>query len=297
MSLYPSNTVIAYSDWTTEKTANGGAIGKYGYDSTNSRVYLPDFTNTFLEGTNTASELGTYVAPGIPNRRGDISIWLAKLSGSQYSAYTGSSSGGALYRRATNEPIFNSGVLANNTTTTGNGGVAFNAAIGEYHSDSVYRNNVYGKADTVQPPAVKQYIYIVVANAIRPDYVVDVDELATEINALKTVSYEDITSQVSLNTSSFSNLTVKAYKVGRVCMLYIVAKQLYGPSTSTYTIFNNCPSKYLPIDEVTFAISYYYSSALIARATLGKNGYLNMRETNFQANSTFEVTITYITAN
>ena len=134
--------------------------GKYIYDSTNSRVYLPDLNNMFIEGTT--DSLGTYMAPGLPDLDG-------KFGGAQYSWPTD----GVLFA---GDSLTNS---VRNTVSMFDG--AYTSAV--RFKASRY-NSIYGNSSTVQPPAIKQYIYIVVANVVKPDYVINIDNVMTDINDL-----------------------------------------------------------------------------------------------------------------
>ena len=181
--LGSANSVVSFSDWQTERSANGGKIiGKYGVDTANQQIYLPDLTGTFPEATNTASELGEYIVPGIPNIKGGTDPRLAENSGYQYSPVMANNSGALTYRGGS-YPVYKTGTLYGGSAGTGAGGIAFNAANGATTS-GIYRDD----CTTVQPPAVKQYIYIVVATSIKPDYVVDIDELATEVSNMNNLT-------------------------------------------------------------------------------------------------------------
>ena len=148
--------------------------GKYVYDSANSRIFLPNLNNLFIEGTTTASDLGKYMSAGLPNITGDF--YANALTYGANSSSTAPEYIGALYGG------YNSAVIS------GKSGVAYNEGYGCDHIafDASRSNSIYGNSGTVQPPAVKQYIYIVVANTVKTDYTVNIDNVMTDINMLAT---------------------------------------------------------------------------------------------------------------
>lgn len=164
-----SSAVVSYSDWQTEKAANNGIIGKYGIDTSAQKVYVPNLMDTFIEGTN--SELGTFKAAGVPDIYGSIGQVVYATSGVNYGAFI--------------ESTVRSGVANGSWASTKD--VLFHASAGEIHNvngSNTYRNDVYGKSDTVQPQAVKQYIYIVVANAYKSPATINIDNVMTDIASI-----------------------------------------------------------------------------------------------------------------
>lgn len=171
---------------TGTSAGTGENIGKYVYDSTNQRVFLPNLTNLFIEGTADSSSAGSYVAPGAPEIEGQIKDFAyTSLSGKSASSYTGAftRSDGSQGQTCS----WSSGTLTLQV-------INFNA------SNS---NSIYGSSNTIQPPAVKQYVYIVVANAYRLPATIDIDEVMTDIN--------DLQSKVSFLENNSLRLISKTY--------------------------------------------------------------------------------------
>ena len=104
---------------------------------------LPNFSNRISQGAGSHT-LGTSIAAGVPNIKGSTSQSnqatgpvLVTLSGAFNGSVTGGTTG------------WTNGSADRTCITTWN----FDAAKGEYHG-SIYRNDVYGKSDTVQPAAI-----------------------------------------------------------------------------------------------------------------------------------------------
>ena len=164
-----SSAVLTKADWDTEKAANNGIIGKYGIDTSAQKVYVPNLMDTFIEGTT--SELGLFKAAGVPDIWGGVGQITYVTSGKNYGAFT--------------EDTTRSGVANGSWASTKD--VIFHASDGEIHKvngSNVYRNDVYGKSDTVQPQAIKQYIYIVVANSYKSPAAIDIDNVRTDIASI-----------------------------------------------------------------------------------------------------------------
>ena len=104
---------------------------------------LPDFNGRFPMGTNNTSNVGSAVNAGLPNITGTFS-GVGQKFGTPTNAATLT---GAFYCvNTTNEPA--AGVKVNNTTN--------NPDKDDYFGfDASRSNNVYGKSNTVQPPAIR----------------------------------------------------------------------------------------------------------------------------------------------
>lgn len=129
-----------------------GACWMYGIDTANERIFLP--RNDYYFKNSDAP--GEYVEAGLPNIEGatDISVGVSATSG------------GAL-------------------TTTASSGSTF--ASGPYsfknlEFDASNSNEVYGNADTVQPPGVNAVVYMVVGNTFSDVAITDVTEITTSAN-------------------------------------------------------------------------------------------------------------------
>lgn len=103
--------------------------------------------NKVLEIVSTSSTAGQTIAAGLPNIKGELG--------------TGGSS--ALFYSVQTKGAFTNGDSGKNYGASGTSSTAdrtswmlFSAANGEVHNGA-YRNDVYGKSDTVQPPAYTIY--------------------------------------------------------------------------------------------------------------------------------------------
>ena len=84
-------------------------------------------------------------------------------------------------------------------------GDKFDASKGEVHNGS-YSNLVYGKSDTVQPQAIKQYVYIVLANAYRLPVTINIDNVMTDINTIHD-QITDINSDITDLSNAISSIS------------------------------------------------------------------------------------------
>ena len=107
---------------------------------------LPNFGGAFAEGAGKTNEVGTCRAPGVPNVKGSIDVSIATFHGTAWYSPTGA--GGFKSSGSTSERGWTDG---------GGGGSYFYpsmaASSGEVHGGT-YRNDVYGKSETVQPASI-----------------------------------------------------------------------------------------------------------------------------------------------
>lgn len=151
VSSYP-NAFTTEASWQSS-VSNYGVCGKFVYDSVNNTIRLPKITG-FVEGTTDPTALGELVQAGLPEIE-------ATWRSSQDLTPTG-----AAYRINSGQTGFGSGDYGSDT--------GFKA--------SLY-NSIYGNSDTVQPQSIKALYYIVIANSTKTDIEVDIDEIATDLNA------------------------------------------------------------------------------------------------------------------
>ena len=147
------------SDWQTS-VSTYGVCGKFVLDTANNTIRLPKITG-FIEGTVTASELGALVEAGLPNITAGLSMGDrgANISGT-----------GAAQAHSFTSSKFTSQA---STASTHDG----------WDIDASRSSAVYGNSNTVQPQSVKGYVYIVIANTAKTPVQVDIDNIATELNA------------------------------------------------------------------------------------------------------------------
>ena len=122
------------------------AIGTlYGYKSSTT-FNLPNFNGKFTEGTGSLGSVGTSRAAGLP----DFSARPIVSVASAVAGYQSSCGTGAFKVTGGNN-------LSVRTDCSGNGRyfyLHFIASNGEVHGDN-YRNDVYGKSETVQPASIQ----------------------------------------------------------------------------------------------------------------------------------------------
>lgn len=128
----------------------------YTYGGSGSTFKVPDFVGkTFWGGVDNDGIENQEIAAGIPNIKGEHS-----LKGNY--AYRGNT---------TTVGAFQLGSYTGKTRTAGDSSsnydvyrMAFDASNGEIHKDlndnEIYRNDVYGKSETVQPPAIRMKFII-----------------------------------------------------------------------------------------------------------------------------------------
>lgn len=151
VSVYP-NLFISENDWQTS-VSTYGVCGKFVYDSVNNTVRLPKITG-IIEGTTNTNALGDLVEAGAPQIFSSSNTYWVGRQGNgdpDGSGDTGGQPGG--YVRSSIQ-----------LNTTG-------------------QSSIYGKSDTIQPQTIKALYYIVVANSIKTNIQVDIDEIVTDLNA------------------------------------------------------------------------------------------------------------------
>ena len=84
--------------------------------------------------------------------------------------------------------------------------------------DASHGNPTYGKSDTVQPQSIRVYYYIVVANGIKQDVEIDLDNVLTEVNKRQRIMQKV---KVTGTTPSIDVQSGKAYSCGTVSSLTI----------------------------------------------------------------------------
>ena len=169
-----SSAILTKSDWDTEKAANNGIIGKYGIDTSAQKVYVPNLMDTFIEGTN--SELGTFKAAGVPNLKGKLTMRKGATPGYQYDNNPAIWDNNGFITTIATDLAVRTYNTSGQTYGSDSGAVEFNAS----NASPVYSDS----ATTVQPQAVKQYIYIVVANAYKSPVTINIDNVMTDIASI-----------------------------------------------------------------------------------------------------------------
>ena len=171
---YMAGLVSGYPDlfeteenWQTAVTTYG-VCGKFVYDSVNNTIRLPKITG-IIEGTTDVTALGDLVEAGAPNIVGSIGI-----SASTYG-------GGSVLNGGTDSLYVGTETKSANKLGSGQSTVSYMVNL-----DASRSNSVYGNSTTVQPQTIKALYYIVVATSVKTQIEVDIDEVATDLNALST---------------------------------------------------------------------------------------------------------------
>lgn len=187
---YP-NLFCTEEEWNTS-ISTYGVCGKFVYTEGVS-LRIPKITG-FVEGTSDAAALGDLVEAGLPNIKGGVT--------NQDSGVFGSGTG-ALYVAATAPNKQQS------TVGTAGSTVGFDAS---------RANPIYGRSATVQPQSIRVYYYIVVANGIKQDVEIDLDNVLTGVNKRQRIMQKV---KVTGTTPSIDVQSGKAYSCGTVSSLTI----------------------------------------------------------------------------
>lgn len=141
------------ADWQTS-ISTYGVCGKFVIDTVNHTIRLPKVTG-FVEGTVTPSALGDLVEAGLPN-----------ITGNTGGCVSNGTPRGCFYQ-------------STEVSTAGGGAGRFY----ENGFNASRSSSIYGNSNTVQPQSIKGYIYMVIANTAKTPVQVDIDNIATELNA------------------------------------------------------------------------------------------------------------------
>ena len=168
-----------------------GVCGKFVYDSVNNTVRLPKVTG-IVEGTTDLTAIGDLVQAGLPNITGKI-----LLHGDQQANILFLSEG-ALYADGGDSNKYRSPLdLGIQSGYMSKGNINLDASI----SSPLYKNNF----DKVQPQTIKILFYIVVANSIKTEIQIDIDEVTTDINTIANVVSGK--ANISLSNVTASDMT------------------------------------------------------------------------------------------
>ena len=190
-NLYETNSTASYfateEDWQAS-VSSYGVCAKYVYNSTDNTVRLPKITG-LIEGTVDTNALGQLVEAGLPaltvNTGGDHTH-------TGTTATAGNHNHSSTHQmRAGNGSPHTAGWGADNgyagdatlwTNLSGDHTHTFTTALGGGHTHTLSGAGI-GNSNTVQPQTVKAFVYVVVATSVKEDIVVDIDNIATDLNA------------------------------------------------------------------------------------------------------------------
>lgn len=181
-----SNLFCSEADWQATYTEYG-VCGKFVYNSTDNTIRLPYITG-FIEGTLTESSLGNVTEAGLPNITGILGT--SGYVGEQWSK--DSLLTGAFYK----DTSLTEKRISDDVTAIANKEYNFGF-------DASLSNDIYNNSNTVQPQSIKVFYYISLANTIKTDIEVDIDNIQTELN--DTVRVSDLTEATAV---------VETYKSG-----------------------------------------------------------------------------------
>lgn len=189
------NLFCTEEEWNTS-ISTYGVCGKFVYTEGVS-LRIPKITG-FVEGTLDATALGNLVEAGLPNIKGVSNIG-------------GNAAKSALASGALKQVRYQQNWILN-------GAVSDINDLAEVELDASLYNPTYGKSDTVQPQAIRVYYYIVVANGIKQDVEIDLDNVLTEVNKRQRIMQKV---KVTGTTPSIDVQSGKAYSCGTVSSLTI----------------------------------------------------------------------------
>ena len=149
---------VTEENWQQSVTTYG-VCGKFVYTEGVS-LRLPKVTG-FVEGTLDATALGDLVEAGLPDL---TAYW--NVTGT-YAKDTAVSGAAARYHVSD----WDYQTVASS-----------NIALASPYLEASRQNPLYGNSTTVQPQAIKGYLYMVVATSVKTDIQVDIDQIATDLN-------------------------------------------------------------------------------------------------------------------
>lgn len=218
--------------WQASVSAHG-VCGKFVYTEGVS-LRLPKVTG-FIEGTLDSSALGDLVEAGLP----DITAYW-NVTGT-YAKSTGVS--GAAGRTHVADVDYQ-------TTTSSSIGLASPNFVASRAS------SIYGKSTTVQPQAVKGYLYMVVATATKTDIQINIDNITTDLNG-----------KAGTDLSNLSN-------VGKVAVAHL------GMPSNKYvglSIPVSMTKLTMPADGYLYSVIFASSSTMGMMNMMNGTGFGNMK--------------------
>lgn len=173
---------VTETEWQ-ESIKSYGVCGKFVYTEGVS-LRIPKITG-FIEGTLDATALGDLVEAGLPNIKGVSNIG-------------GNASKSALAGGALKQVRYQQNWILNGAASDTND-------LAEVELDASLYNPIYGKSTTVQPQAIKGYLYMVVATSVKTDVQVNIDNVVTSLNGK---AGTDLTNLSSAGKEKIANLAM-----------------------------------------------------------------------------------------
>ena len=220
--------------WQASVSAHG-VCGKFVYTEGVS-LRIPKITG-FVEGTLDSTALGDLVEAGLPNITGESNI-----GGNAPKAV---SSSGALKK-----VLYQLNAVVNATSSD-------ISDLAQTTLDASLSNSIYGKSTTVQPQAIKGYLYIVLATSVKTDIQVNIDNITTDLNGK---AGTDLTNLSTVGKAKVANLGMPSDKwVG-----------LSIPVTMTKLT--------MPADGYLYSVIYASSSAMGMMNMINGTSFGNMKQ-------------------
>ena len=179
---------VSESGWQSTFSTYG-SCGKFVLDSDG--VRLPSISN-IVQGTSDVAQLGALVEAGLPNIT-------ARVGAAGAVAWQDASE--SFYLNGSTSPIAQN--IAG--STSGNIFLRFDAS---------RSSSIYGNSSTVQPQTIKVLLYICVANNTKSDVVVDIDRVATDLNAKLD---RDLSNATGLPVARCETLSISGNAAGGSC--------------------------------------------------------------------------------
>ena len=174
---------VSYQQYA-EILSQYGNCGYFALDTTNGKFKVPTITTAFLQ----AGTPGAFKEAGIPNITGTFASGANVSWGETQKSWSGAFTLGAL-----------------------NGGTGERRGMGQYQGnfDASKSNPIYGKSDTVQPPAVCMRVMVQLANEI--DNATSIEKYTTQIKNAKTDALAAIATSLEnldeTTTTALNNVT------------------------------------------------------------------------------------------
>lgn len=162
------NIVCTEAQFNSDVSSTGNC-GKFVIDNTAGTIRLPKITR-FIQGLTSITNIGTSVTAGLPNITGNIG---------NSSAENRIMGGSTVNQNIPTGGAFTS-TLHSGIGGFGNGnGYAIKYIL---NFDAHSSNTIYGNSNTVQPEATQYPYYIVLANSVVTQVLVDINNIISELN-------------------------------------------------------------------------------------------------------------------
>lgn len=175
------NCFTTEGNWQNAVNSNG-VCGKFVYDAVNNTVRLPKVTG-IIEGTLDVSELGNMVDASVP-QHGHTTVVNMGEAGEHTHTLKG-----------TNIPVQSQNYTQVFHIRSDKSEITTRAAGTHTHPLTVSvgdANNAIYTGNKVQPQTIKGYYYIVVATAKNTDIVIDIDDVASDLNGKADVDLSNL---------------------------------------------------------------------------------------------------------